>query len=84
MRKLWLIVGGMVVLGGCSAALEGVGLSGPDLVAEVTVVVQHGEAVKCAWSYRRQEVSCPALSLADKGSGTDVDAVSNSKGPPPL
>lgn len=77
MIKRWLIVGVMVVLGGCSAALEGAGLSGPDLVAEVTVVDQQGVGVKCAWSYKRHEVSCPGLLRVDKASVTGDGAVSN-------
>ena len=73
----WLIIVAVLGLAGCSGVQEAVGLSGPQVGADVTVVDQHGVVKSCAWSSKRPGVYCPVSFEADKGSGTVVPAASD-------
>lgn len=81
--SLWPIIVVVVagVLAGCSALEGGAGVGSPNLDVDVTVRDAQGADVKCVWSSKLRVVSCPALSLPDKASGTDGGAVSNPLSP---
>lgn len=84
---MWLIVGVVaLLLAGCSAVQEAVGVSNPELATDVTVRDAQGADVKCVWSSKLRVVSCPALSKQGKESATEGVApseVSTPPGPPP-
>lgn len=73
----WLICVAALALAGCSGVQEALGVSGPQVGADVTVVDLHGVEKNCAWSSRRPGVYCPASFEADKGSGIVVPDASN-------